>query len=62
MAMAHREASRVEQHTRDMYQRGEELLLHIQSIQRAIAGMSIRVFRVFSPALGFNHCQILQCL
>ncbi|XP_039575088.1 laminin subunit alpha-5 isoform X1 [Passer montanus] len=37
MTMTHREAIRVEQHTRDTYQRGEQLLLHIQSIQRGIA-------------------------
>ncbi|KAF2978342.1 hypothetical protein EK904_004374 [Melospiza melodia maxima] len=37
MTMTHREAVRVEQHTRDMYQRGEQLLLHIQSIHRGIA-------------------------
>lgn len=68
MTMTHREAVHIEQHTRDMYQRGEQLLLHIQSIQRGIAGMSRRVFTLgfFFPvichALGFNHCQILHCL
>lgn len=50
MTMTHREAVRIEQHTRDMYQRGEQLLLHIQSIQRGIAGMARRVFTwVFFP-------------
>lgn len=53
MTMTHREAVRVEQRTRDMYQRGEQLLLHIQSIQRGIAGMSRRVF-----TLGFFPCDI----
>lgn len=53
MTMTHREAVRVEQHTRDMYQRGEQLLLHIQSIQRGIAGMSRRVF-----TLGFFPCDM----
>ncbi|XP_010217993.1 PREDICTED: laminin subunit alpha-5 [Tinamus guttatus] len=37
MTMTQREANHLEQHTRDTYQRGEQLLLDIQSIQKSIA-------------------------
>ncbi|RMB95824.1 hypothetical protein DUI87_27938 [Hirundo rustica rustica] len=40
------EAIRVEQHTRDMYQRGEQLLLHIQGIQRGIADLVRQMARL----------------
>uniref|UniRef100_A0A8C3D588 Laminin subunit alpha 5 n=1 Tax=Corvus moneduloides TaxID=1196302 RepID=A0A8C3D588_CORMO len=42
MTMTHREAMRVDQHTKEMYQRGEQLLLHIQSIQRDLVRQMAR--------------------
>ncbi|NWI21159.1 LAMA5 protein, partial [Crypturellus soui] len=39
MTMTQREANHVEQHTRDTYQRGEQLLLDIQNIQKSITDL-----------------------
>ncbi|XP_008933523.1 PREDICTED: laminin subunit alpha-5-like, partial [Merops nubicus] len=39
MTMTHREVNQIEQHTRETYQRGEQLVQNIQSIQRGIADL-----------------------
>ncbi|OXB78457.1 UNVERIFIED_CONTAM: hypothetical protein H355_007487 [Colinus virginianus] len=39
MMMTHRKANHLDQHTRDTYQRGEQLLLTIQSIQKNIGDL-----------------------
>ncbi|XP_010157177.1 PREDICTED: laminin subunit alpha-5-like, partial [Eurypyga helias] len=39
MTMTHREANRIEQHARETHQRGEQLVLNIQSIQKGIADL-----------------------
>ncbi|XP_054701379.1 laminin subunit alpha-5 [Grus americana] len=49
MTMTHREANRIEQHTRDTYQRGEQLLLNMQSIQKGIADL-VRQMATFGAA------------
>ncbi|XP_026718104.1 laminin subunit alpha-5 [Athene cunicularia] len=45
MTMTHREANRIEQHTKETYQRGEQLLLNIQSIQKGIADLVRQMVR-----------------
>ncbi|XP_057256839.1 laminin subunit alpha-5 isoform X1 [Pezoporus wallicus] len=45
MTMTHREATRIDQHTRETYQRGEQILLNIQSIQRGIADLMRQMAR-----------------
>ncbi|XP_030319124.1 laminin subunit alpha-5 isoform X1 [Calypte anna] len=46
MTMTHREANRIEQHSRETHQRGEQLLLNAQSIQKGIADLVQQVARI----------------
>ncbi|KAM9371956.1 LOW QUALITY PROTEIN: laminin subunit alpha-5 [Phaethornis superciliosus] len=46
MTMTHREATRIEQHSRETHQRGEQLLLNVQSIQKAIADLVQQMARL----------------